>query len=526
MVHGILRNGIFLLDGAGGIGLRPAHDHRDARSPFVTAAFAPSQGSYGADFLKPWNISAIALVDGSVSAVVGHENDQRPVGHAQFLEVIHQIPQGFVHAADQGAEIAEIAADGNSRFKGRARGISIVVPVGVRLVVPLVDGVMGHVREERRILIHGGLDLLLHLQRQGICQEIPLPVFRRSGSVIFLQVRNMGVPGAELILSTVGGGLSGGAAGYVDVKSQVGWIGIKLVGRGEVGLSHRDSPVAGILQHAGERNFLLAHPGHVPLGSTDVGKTAAVFIQRGGIHGRPVGDPVTGGGLARHQGRAARRTQGARIGIRELHPLRRQPFHGGRFVKGVQLRNDGLAVLVIKWHGRILPAHVVHQEHQDVGRVLRQNGNNQGLALLRAVRRGQRQRVLRRLRGRHLNAAGSRRAGDGNLRAIGGQGEAFRFHRAPCQSGLLITAGSNPLFVGFKEKNFRFQLPDGHRHFFLGNGSVLTGGAENVGRGGVRLYRDGTRAVFRSGRNIPAVPGAQRDRSALPGFPAQDGSGG
>ena len=27
-----------------------------------------------------------------------------------------------------------------------------------------------------------------------------------------------------------------------------------------------------------------------------------VFIQRGGIHGRPVGDPVKGGGLARHQG--------------------------------------------------------------------------------------------------------------------------------------------------------------------------------------------------------------------------------
>ena len=51
------------------------------------------------------------------------------------------------------------------------RDRSIVVPVGVRLVVPLVDGVMGHVREERRILIHGGLDLLLHLQRQGIVRK-------------------------------------------------------------------------------------------------------------------------------------------------------------------------------------------------------------------------------------------------------------------------------------------------------------------------------------------------------------------
>ena len=86
---------------------------------------------------------------------------------------------------------------------------------------------------------------------------------------------------------------------------------------------------------------------------------------------RPVGDAVPGGVHAGDEAAPAGGTDGLRIGVREDHALLAQGLHVGRAVALVQEGGLGRAVrFPPEGQGCILPAHVVHQEKDDVGAFL------------------------------------------------------------------------------------------------------------------------------------------------------------
>ncbi len=75
----------------------------------------------------------------------------------------------------------------------------------------------------------------------------------------------------------------------------------------------------------------------------------------------PVRDLVPCGVLAGHQADARGRTDSASVSLGELHPPRRETLHVGCEIALVERCG-----LVVKWHRRLLPPHVVDEEKNDV----------------------------------------------------------------------------------------------------------------------------------------------------------------
>ena len=158
-------------------------------------------------------------------------------------------------------------------------------------------------------------------------------------------------------------------AGDVHVEAPVVRV---LAGRAEgaeVGLAAVDGVVAGLMQELYEARGLetalyagrLAHAVDVPGGKGDAFVlTIGTFVALE----RPVRHAVAGGIGARNERAAAGRTDGAGVGLREEHTLGSEALHVGRMehaIIGRGVRPEG--------NGGVLPAHIVHEEEDDVGTV-------------------------------------------------------------------------------------------------------------------------------------------------------------
>ena len=80
-----------------------------------------------------------------------------------------------------------------------------------------------------------------------------------------------------------------------------------------------------------------------------------VFLQR------PIRDPMTRGVRPGNQAATRRRTDTARIGLREHHSLARQTLHVRR-LEHLVIRS----LLRPERHGRVLPSHIIHQKKNDI----------------------------------------------------------------------------------------------------------------------------------------------------------------
>ena len=165
----------------------------------------------------------------------------------------------------------------------------------------------------------------------------------------------------------IGGGAAGGMSRDVHFEAEMRGILARRVDGAPVRLAAMDGVVAVLPQEFDER--------HRPIGVVDalgladavvvpVGwhETVVLFIGRRPLFERPVGHPMAHGIGPRHHAAPARRADGARIGLREEHALCRQPLHIGRLIPSVQFGR-----LRPERHRRVLPAHVVHHEEDDVG---------------------------------------------------------------------------------------------------------------------------------------------------------------
>ena len=229
-----------------------------------------------------------------------------------------------------------------------------------------MHGVVRHVEVERLAVGHGPVHGLIGLDGQGLGQiNILAMVLIQPGHVPYPTAFAEG--GAVVVLAEVAAGPASRVSGDVDVEAQVPRI---LAGRTlgpEMGLAHVNRPIAGLLQQHRQRHgmhgSLHARLGtqsvEVPVGRLDyrmirVGR--AVFAQR------PVGNPVPNRAQPGHQAHPRRRADRTRVCLRKLHPLRRQPLHIRRPVAPIELSDFRM-----ERHRRILPAHVVDKEEDDVG---------------------------------------------------------------------------------------------------------------------------------------------------------------
>ena len=93
-----------------------------------------------------------------------------------------------------------------------------------------------------------------------------------------------------------------------------------------------------------------------------------VAVRRSVLLPHPAGHAVPRRIHAGHQAHAGRRAEGMGVRIRKRHALRGQLLHVGRAVALVQERLLRVAPVVGPERvGRILPAHVIHQENDDIG---------------------------------------------------------------------------------------------------------------------------------------------------------------
>jgi hypothetical protein len=151
----------------------------------------------------------LSLAKGSIRAVVTKEDDQGVVSHFEFVELVEEISEGFVHAFDEGGVSLSVFV--LSRF--------CVVPgkawIGLK---GGVQGIVRHVEEERLLLFNTSFDVSICFERQGFGQE-------GVRAVVFLQMRDRGLTILSVsLLSVITAGLACGEAADVDIETEVEWL--------------------------------------------------------------------------------------------------------------------------------------------------------------------------------------------------------------------------------------------------------------------------------------------------------------
>ena len=384
------REEVFNDDGSGADAFRlgdsgPVNDHRLPDAAFPVGALAEAQRVVG--FLV-----AHAPADGE-AAVVRHEDDDGVFIQIVLFQVLPDVAQALVHPLDQGGVAFFVVGP-----------VVAVVRVGVVFRKPLViaahveggvDGVMGHVQVEGLVRLLGvvpdGVQAFQHLLSQGLCQEDVVFII-----VVLIQAADVEVPRAVFLGAPVVRRAADFRAGDVVVKAEEFGIGPRGIFGAEVGLPAVDGGIAlffeqgGQTQHRGKGLFHLVLDflfrqgekggagrfGAQRLHAVDAPVRRSFERLVAGIRGlvpqeRPVGDAVPGGVHAGDEAAPAGGTDGLRIGVREDHALLAQGLHVGRAVALVQEGGLGRAVrFPPEGQGGILPAHVVHQEKDDVGALL------------------------------------------------------------------------------------------------------------------------------------------------------------
>ena len=292
----------------------------------------------------------------SVGPVVAEEDDQGVLRDAELLQMVHHIPQGLVHALDEGG----IAAGGLA-----VRSILIMSNEALVDLEGIVHGVVRQVQEERLLCGDGRIHLREGFQGQCFREE-------SVGAVVLLQTghgaRARPAEEAVAVLAQVAAGLADGRAGDIDLEPEVPRVLAGMPERSEMALAYVDGPVAGFPQEAGEGDVVRAQAFPVPV-------VRAVIVPVVPFAADPVRDPVPGGVLSGQERSAGRGTHPLRVELREADALIGKTFHLGRAIPVIQRITHRIALPVgQERHRRVHHAHVVHQEQDDVRALLRPRG--------------------------------------------------------------------------------------------------------------------------------------------------------
>ena len=306
-----------------------------------------------------------------------------------FPEILHDIPQAFVHPLDQ---------PGIMLLRPGPLVAVLRVFVGIRkplvvsaLIQRRMQSVMGHVQIKGLASLPGigpdGFQAFNGLPRQGLRQKYLVLVI-----IILIQSAHMVKPLSVMPGTAVIRRMADLRTCDIIIKSHIQRIGTRSSLRAEMGLPAMDGNITALLQHLwqcsrrGKRTrHVIAHilPGNgafcrSPGGSAYRLKAVqrpvrrqeapAVGVRRPVLFPYPAGHAVPRRIHAGHQAHPGRSAKGMSICIRKRHALGSQLLHIRRPVAPVQKGFLRVALAVGPERvGSILPSHVIYQENDDIG---------------------------------------------------------------------------------------------------------------------------------------------------------------
>ena len=182
----------------------------------------------------------------SQSAIIGHEEQYSVVGEVVFVQIVHQVAEAFVHAFNQGG------------IRCFYRGKSFVQIFLVETHVGLdrrMDGIMGHVEEERLVRCPGVVQSFLGFYGKGFGEEYVFAVIFFQSGYGSQRAFSAGFV-SEVLHAVVAGGRACRMTGYVHVKTHFQRIGSGRVISSEVGFAAMNGVVTVVLEHLCQRGDL------------------------------------------------------------------------------------------------------------------------------------------------------------------------------------------------------------------------------------------------------------------------------
>ena len=181
-----------------------------------------------------------------------------------------------------------------------------------------------------------------------------------------------------VLLAQIRGWSTACMSGDIDLKSPCRGVLARCVQCAPVCLAAMDGVIAMRAEYLHKRLAGIGPPDSrhrrdaviVPLGRYEraVGTVGGLVALQG-----PVGHTVARRVATRHQTATAGRTDGRSVSLRKTHALSGQPLHIRGLIQSVE---PGFGFC--KRHRGILPPHVIHQEKDDIGRLVRHCLRRQG----------------------------------------------------------------------------------------------------------------------------------------------------